>query len=79
LENKLKCLMCGRVFYEGQGVTLDIAGRRLTFHSKSCAIKFVRLFFEHGDYDCLRSSLNKVLKIIEERNKRLQELRTKKI
>jgi len=32
VESKHKCLTCGRVFPEGQGIVIKIAGETLEFH-----------------------------------------------
>ncbi|MEM0340375.1 MAG: hypothetical protein QXN05_02625 [Acidilobaceae archaeon] len=53
MSDKRKCLMCGRVFPEGQGVIISRGGLILEFHSSRCAYKFFKIFFERLDYQCL--------------------------
>ena len=37
-----KCIVCGRKFPEGQGIVISFSKRDLCFHSKKCAVKFLR-------------------------------------
>jgi large subunit ribosomal protein L24e len=46
---KYTCIVCGRVFPEGQGIVIRRAGVELAFHSKACLAKFFRLFVEKLD------------------------------
>lgn len=74
---KLECIVCGRKYPYGQGVTLHIAGRDLTFHSKTCTIKFVKLLLEKIPEDKLKPALKETLsefrKLLEERKKLTQK------
>jgi hypothetical protein len=61
----MKCIVCGRPFYEGQGVVLVIAGRRLEFHSKKCALRFLTSLLERMDTEALKRAVSAV-KLIQE-------------
>ncbi len=37
-----KCIVCGRKFPEGQGIIISYSKVDLCFHSKKCAVKFLR-------------------------------------
>ncbi|MEM2021414.1 MAG: hypothetical protein QXP80_04220 [Zestosphaera sp.] len=43
---KLVCVVCGRKFSAGQGVTITVGERSYSFHSKGCALKFLRKVLE---------------------------------
>lgn len=43
---KLECVVCGRKFSAGQGVSITIGGRSFSFHSKGCALKFLKKVLE---------------------------------
>ena len=72
VKQKYTCIVCGRTFYEGQGIVYGIKGTRLYFHSKACAYKFFKDLIELSNPDCL--NLKDVLKKYEE----LAEQREKK-
>ena len=76
---KLRCPVCGRVFYEGQGVKLSVGGREAVFHSKSCAIKFVRTMLLYLDQKAAGQAFVTALKEFEEKLRELEEARSKKI
>jgi len=78
-SKKLKCIVCGRVFYEGQGVKLNLAGRELVFHSKTCALKFIRSLVLYLDQKDLENAVKQTIKEFEERLRELEELRKKRI
>ena len=79
LAKKLKCVVCGRVFYEGQGVILNIAGKDIVLHSKSCALKFVKSLLEKIESSHLAPAVKETLKEFEEALKRHVEATKKKI
>jgi len=79
---RVKCLICGRIFPRGQGITLRIDERELTFHSKKCALKFFNRLIEQlivEDRTKVISALNKLLKTIEQEQRELEKLKAKKI
>ncbi|MEM0491125.1 MAG: hypothetical protein QXR02_05170 [Acidilobaceae archaeon] len=70
VESRYKCIVCGRVFPEGQGVIVSRGGLTLTFHSGRCAYKFFKLWFERVDLQCLaiaRDIMREYEKIIDAR------------
>ncbi|NPA05141.1 MAG: hypothetical protein GXO09_03485 [Crenarchaeota archaeon] len=46
MSRRYECIVCGRVFPEGQGIVITRAGVTLAFHSKACLAKFFRLMVE---------------------------------
>ncbi|AWR95029.1 hypothetical protein [Acidianus brierleyi] len=62
MEQKHVCLVCGKSFTEGQGIILTIADRKLEFHSKSCAYKFLKEVIMNSEKDCISSPLKDVYK-----------------
>ncbi len=74
---RLTCIVCGRRFPEGQGVVMEIGGVRLEFHSKACALKFMRSFVEHLEPGEARRAVNETLREYRERLKALEEQRRK--
>lgn len=69
---KLRCVVCGRVFPEGQGIVIERAGVRLEFHSKACLARFFRLFVERLDEREFKRVARELLKELEEA-RRLRE------
>ncbi len=78
-SRKLRCIVCGRVFYEGQGVKIVAGGHELVFHSKSCALKFLRSLLLYIDQKELERAVKNALKEFEERLKELEEASKKRI
>jgi hypothetical protein len=78
-SRKLRCLVCGRVFYEGQGIKISIAGKDLHFHSKSCALKFFKSLILYIDQKELERAVKAAISEYEERLKELEEKSQKKI
>ncbi len=72
-------MVCGRVFYEGQGVKISAGGRELVFHSKTCALKFIRSLLLYLDQKDLENAVKLAVKEFEERLKELEEARKKRI
>ena len=75
----LECIVCGRKFYRAQGVRLNAAGIELAFHSKSCALKFVRSLLEHLESDILKKGINETISEFREARKKLEKSRAKTI
>ncbi len=63
---KYTCIVCGRVFPEGQGIVIVRAGVTLAFHSKACLAKFFRLFVERLDEREFRRAAREVIRELEE-------------
>jgi len=72
-------LVCGRIFYEGQGVKISAGGRELVFHSKTCALKFVKSLLLYLDQKDLENAVKLAIREFEERLKELEEARRKRI
>jgi len=79
MVEKLECIVCGRKFPRGQGVTLVVGGREYTFHSKRCALKFMRRVLEEIDESILAKAFGKVAEEFAEELEELREKRAKKI
>ncbi len=79
MSERLECIVCGRKFYRAQGVRLNAAGIELAFHSKACALKFVRSLLEHVEPGALRRGVSETLAEFREARKKLEELRAKTI
>ncbi|KSW11885.1 hypothetical protein CF15_03540 [Pyrodictium occultum] len=69
------CIVCGRVFPEGQGIMIRRAGILLAFHSKSCLAKFFRLFVERLDEKEFKRAAVDVVKEFEELRKARQAVK----
>ena len=68
-RKRYTCIVCGRVFPEGQGIIIRRAGVELTFHSKSCLAKFFKLFVERLEEREFRKAAIDVVKEFEELRK----------
>jgi DNA-directed RNA polymerase subunit RPC12/RpoP len=79
MEEKYVCLTCGKTFYSGQGIILTVADRKLYFHSKACAYKFLKEVILNVDKDCISSTVKDVYKKYEELAKKREENAKKKI
>ena len=63
---RYKCIVCGRVFPEGQGIVIERAGITLPFHSKACAVKFFKLMVEVMDESEFKKVARSLMKEFEE-------------
>ncbi|MCD6428750.1 MAG: hypothetical protein J7L12_03945 [Desulfurococcales archaeon] len=79
MTEKLTCIVCGRKFPRGQGVIFTIEGKEYVFHSKKCAIKFIRRVIEELDKSALKSAFDKVSSEFEKELELAKERVTKKI
>jgi len=79
VTRKLVCIVCGRKFPQGQGVVISIEGKEYTFHSKSCAIKFLRRVIDEAQELGIKRIMDSVEKEFIEELKRREELRKKVI
>ncbi len=64
-RQRYECIVCGRVFPQGQGVVIVRSGLVLTFHSKACLTKFFKLFVERIDEKEFRKAAREVIKEYE--------------
>lgn len=78
-DRKLECPVCGRIFYEGQGVKINIGGQELVFHSKSCTIKFFRSLILYLDQKNLESAVKMAVKEFRDRIDEMRERRKKNL
>jgi len=70
LGEKLVCVVCGRKFSVGQGVLISFGRSTYNFHSKACALKFVKKVLESLE----PSELERVAdRVAEEYSKILKE------
>ena len=76
MKQKFTCVVCGRTFYEGQGIVYGIKGTRLYFHSKACAYKFLKDLVELSDPECLnlKDVMKKYEELAEQREKRAKKV-----
>lgn len=51
------CVVCGRVFPEGQGVVIKAGDVDIAFHSSRCAAKFLRMLVDKGSKEVVSASL----------------------
>ncbi len=75
----IRCIVCNRIFFEGQGIKLVLGGRELHFHSKSCALKFFKNMVLYLDQKDLEKAVASTVKEFEQRIKELEEKSKKNI
>lgn len=78
-SNKHKCIVCGRVFPEGQGIILDIGDEVLEFHSAKCFSKFTKRLFEKIPIDEIKGYVKRVREEYEEYLSQRNKIKAKKI
>ncbi|ABN70071.1 conserved hypothetical protein [Staphylothermus marinus F1] len=78
-KKKYNCIVCGRVFPEGQGIIIEYDGLLLTFHSNRCASKFFRELLERVPPDELKDYIKRLVSEYNERLEAFRKLRSKKI
>ncbi|MEM0026735.1 MAG: hypothetical protein QXT53_02895 [Ignisphaera sp.] len=76
---KLRCMVCGRVFHDGQGVRIVVGGKELYFHSKTCALKFFKSMILYLDQKDLEKAVSATVKEFENRLKEVEERSRKRI
>jgi hypothetical protein len=77
MSKKYECVVCGRIFPEGQGIKLSLGGKEVYFHSKRCALKFFKSLVLYIDQKALDQALKMTIKEYEERSREIRE-KTKK-
>ncbi|MEM4607115.1 MAG: hypothetical protein QXV93_02935 [Zestosphaera sp.] len=60
MGEKLVCIVCGRKFSVGQGVIINLGRNTYSFHSKACALKFVKKVLESLEPSELEKVADKV-------------------
>ena len=78
-SRKYKCIICGRIFPEGQGIVIKYGKTLLTFHSNRCASKFLRLVLERVPPEELEKYIKRIINEQEEKLRSLEEIKKKKI
>lgn len=77
MKKKLECIVCGRIFYQGQGIVLSVGKYTLTFHSKNCAMKFFKTLLPRLTGEEVKNTIKEVLNEfslkLSERRKRLSK------
>jgi len=74
IKNKYQCIVCGRVFPEGQGVILRVDDDIIPLHSSKCAMKFLRNVIERLEPSIVRGVIKDVKREFHELlEKRLKE------
>ncbi|ADV65513.1 hypothetical protein [Desulfurococcus mucosus] len=74
-----RCVVCGRVFPEGQGIVVVKDGLTLEFHSSRCASKFLRALAERMPADEFLPYARKLIDEFNELNEQREKARAKKI
>jgi large subunit ribosomal protein L24e len=78
-KRRYKCIVCGRVFPEGQGIIIKFDGMELAFHSNRCASKFFRELLERIPPDTIKGYVKRLVEEYEENLKETMEKKAKKI
>jgi hypothetical protein len=74
VKGKYRCVVCGRVFPEGQGIILRVDDDVIPLHSSKCATKFLRGVVERLEPSVARGIIKDVKKEFHELlEKRLKE------
>lgn len=79
MSKKYECIVCGRIFHEGQGIKMSLAGREVYFHAKRCALKFFKSLTLYLDQKNLENAVKLTIKEYEERLKDAKEKAKKNI
>ena len=79
MKRRHRCIICGRVFPEGQGIVIEYDGITLSFHSSRCASKFLRQLLERVPPDVLKGYIKRLVEENLEALKTLREKKAKKI
>jgi len=76
---KYKCLICGRVFPEGQGFVIKYGDVNITLHSSRCAAKFLKRLLENAPREDLGKHVKKLCDELVEELEKKEKLKAKKI
>ena len=77
-RERFKCCVCGKVFPEGQGIVIKLAGGVVAFHSSKCAARFLRLLLDISSKEVASAAL-RLARELESKLAEIQERRAKKI
>ena len=75
---KMKCMYCGRTFFQGQGITVVIGGEEFRFHSKKCALEFFKRLMERIPPEVSVPAAKSLARELEEAIKKKEEMSMKK-
>ncbi len=78
-RRKYKCIICGRMFPEGQGIVIKYGKYTLAFHKSKCAAAFLRLLLERVPPEELEGYIKRIISEAEEKIRLNQRLKAKKI
>ncbi|MEM0453449.1 MAG: hypothetical protein QXO98_02175 [Sulfolobales archaeon] len=65
-KTKYKCCVCGKVYPEGQGITLVVDDEVVTLHSRRCAVKFLKSLLDELEPTTSKEVIKKVKKEFDE-------------
>lgn len=77
--SRSKCIVCGRVFHDGQGIAVKVSDTLLYFHNKRCAIRFFKAFVEELDPNEAKRVASKVREAFDAALRKKAEAVGKKI
>ena len=79
MKKRYKCIVCGRVFPEGQGIVIRYGDIVLAFHSSRCASKFLRQLLERIPPDEIKGYVKRLVEENLEQLESLAKVKAKKI
>ena len=79
MKRKYKCIICGRVFPEGQGIVIKYGDLELYFHSNRCASKFLCQLLERIPPDEIKGYIKRLVEENLEQLERVAKVKSKKI
>ncbi len=79
VKERYECIVCGRKFPKGQGIVISIGEKLYTFHSKGCALKFLRRVIEEIELSHVIKAFEKVSDEFKKEQEEKQSLRSKSI
>ncbi|MEM1618537.1 MAG: hypothetical protein QW721_01340 [Desulfurococcaceae archaeon] len=79
VNRKRVCLVCGRVFPEGQGVVIRFNNEILEFHSNKCFAKFARALLERLPSNEVKGYIKRLKDEFEETINQRSKLKIKKL
>ncbi len=77
-KSKRRCMFCGRYFFQGQGIEINIAGEKFYFHSKKCALEFLKRLLEVLPPEVTLPAAQNLKRELQEAIEKKEELSRKK-
>ena len=77
-KEKYKCMYCGKTFFRGQGIVIKIADEEFYFHSKKCALEFMKRLLERIPIEVSLPAAKSLQRELQEVIKKREELSRKK-